>query len=1233
MIIKRSICTFSLLLVVPLFVGLFAVSASAEVSGPWWRVVSGARPSFLQVEEGGHQGEGQIVVDVSNVGDASSSGEVVVRDVLPTGELVPLEVEGRLYEGAGNFATKQPAVLCVQPAGPCSFSGRVLPYATLELRFKVKVKPAEDDQLCEVSDTSVCAVNSVSVSGGGAPGASVSRPVVVSEGSERPVGFGVEQYEVAPEEEGGGPVVQAGKHPYQVTGTLVLNQAGAKTSPDYEAFPAGGLVKDLAGLLPPGLIGNPTPFARCSLASFPNTCPEDSVIGVAMVEYDLPGGGGLQYSSAPIDNLAPSQGEPARFGFEVGGQQVFIDAHVRSGRDYGVTLSTSNVTQAIEFLSYKLTFWGVPGEASHNVDRGLGCKAEEEGEPVSRIREHGLLPCVPLEGLSSPPFLAMPTACNGPLHTSTEADSWNDPKPEGQRETYLETAPMPAMSGCNQLPFAPQIRVTPDGNTASSPSGLRVDVHVPQTSILEAGSLAQSAVRGITVALPAGVVLNPSGAGGLQACSGDPGALAAGHLGSPGDQIGFLGSEELNREYEPGVGTQTFTPMKPGGFGSEGEEAVLKPGINFCSNASKIGTVTIKSPLLPVEQPLTGSVYLASQEQNPFGSLIAIYIVAEDPVSGTVVKLAGESRLCQAPGEAIDGMTCEALGQIITTFKGNPQLAFEDAELHFYGGERAPLATPTRCGTYETKAAFVPWSAERWDEAVLTAHSSSTFQITQGAPTLAEPLGSACPGQTLPFNPSLTGGGRNVNAGAFSPFTLTLNRLPGEQNLSSVEAILPPGLSGILTGVELCREPQANTGSCGPNSLIGETTVSVGVGGDPYTVTGGKFYLTGPYNGTNECTTPGTNGCAPFGITFEVPAKAGPFDFAKTAHNHPACDCVLVRGKIEINPLTAALTVTSNPPGTPDAIPTSLEGVPLEIQHINAITTRTNFQFNPTNCNPTQIVANIHSSENQTIRATIPFQVTNCAALKFEPKFEVSTSGHPSKADGTSLTASVIEPPGALTTQANISYVKVELPKQLPSRLTTLQKACTLAQFNTNPATCPPESDIGHAVVHTPLIPVPLEGPAIFVSHGGEAFPTLTLVLQGYGVTIDLIGDTFISKAGITSTTFHTVPDQPFNTFTLTLHNGPYSALTAVGNPCAETNTITVKKKERKKIHGRTKTVTVKIKKTKATTLTMPTEFVGQNGATLKQTTTIKIENCPKSTVKHTTKHKKNHKGGKKGKK
>ncbi len=254
---------------------------------------------------------------------------------------------------------------------------------------------------------------------------------------------------------------------------------------------------------------------------------------------------------------------------------------------------------------------------------------------------------------------------------------------------------------------------------------------------------------------------------------------------------------------------------------------------------------------------------------------------------------------------------------------------------------------------------------------------------------------------------------------------------------------------------------------------------------------------------------------------------------------------------------------------------------------------RPGFTFNPTNCNPKTITGTIYSTEGASSPVSVPYQVTNCAILKFAPKFAVSTSGMTSRANGASLHVNLSYPNAPQDTQANIARVKVELPKQLPSRLTTLQKACSSAQFEANPAGCPVASIVGHAKAITPLVPVPLEGPAYFVSHGGEAFPSLVLVLQGYGVTIDLVGTTFIDKAGITSSTFKTVPDAPVGSFELTLPQGQFSALAANGNLCKDK-------------------------------LSMPTEFVAQNGAEIHETTKIEVTGCGKA--KHAKKGKKSSK-------
>ncbi len=1163
-----------LFLLVPLLLILVAAFAAtpafATGPAPWWHLTSGSTPANLPPE-----GKGQIVVTAANLGDADANGSttpVRITDTLPAG-VKAVAVGG--FAGAENTdsTTSRGAAQCPSArelkegaALACTFTGVLPPYEQIRIVISVVVEEG----------ASSGEVNQASVSGGGAAqGASVARPVTID---EVPTPFGVENYEIIAEEEGGAVDTQAGSHPFQLTTTLELNQASEPTHP-----PA--LAKDLHFILPPGVVGNPTVFPQCPVAKFlqeihgepVDACPNDTAMGTATVRIFLSepysgGGHSSLVKTVPVFNLTPQVGEPARFGFYVEKSPVYLETSVRAGGDYGVTVSVDNITDAITFMTSRVTLWGVPGAASHDNSRGWSCIDD------GALRLSVLPPCIPLDQEDPPPFLALPTSCTAPLESSVEADSWRD---QGVFETYHQNPidPMPALDGCNRLPFRPEVRVSPDVQDASNPSGLKVDVHVPQSVDLDSEGLSASDVKNIVVALPAGVAINPSAGDGLEACSSDPGDLASGQLGSPGDQIGYEGKRELGSL--PGIETLLFTPKLPESFGTEGEEATLRPGLNFCSNASKIGEVTIHSPLLP--NPITGFVYLAAQESNPFGSLLAMYIVAEDPTAGVLVKLAGEVQLCKGAGEVISGQTCQVLGQIVSTFANSPQAPFEDAELHFFGGERAPLAMPSRCGAYTTNATFAPWSGNE------PSNVSSVFDITSGPKTLSEPGGSPCPGASLPFNPSLTGGGLSVNAGWFSPFTLTMTRQDGEQNLQSVEAHLPPGLSGILSNIELCPEPQANQGACGPNSLIGETTVSVGVGGTPYTVRGGKFYLTGPYNGSGGCTV-GTSGCAPFGVSFVVPAKAGPFDFAKTKANHPACDCVLVRGKIEINPITAAVTITSNPPGTPDAIPTSIEGVPLEIQHVNAITTRTDFQFNPTNCSKMEVTGTIHSSEGATDTISVPFQVTNCAALKFAPKFAVSTSAKTSRANGESLAVKLTYPNAPFGTQANIAKVKVELPKQLPSRLTTLQKACTAATFDANPAACPAASIVGHAKAITPLIPVPLEGPAYFVSHGGEAFPSLVIVLQGYNVTIDLVGSTFINKAGITSSTFKTVPDQPVGSFELTLPQGRYSALAAHGDLCTDK-------------------------------LTMPTEFLAQNGAEIHESTKIAVTGCPKH-VRHKRKQK-----------
>jgi hypothetical protein len=1063
----------------------------------------------------GGRADGEILVTADNLGDAIVNGfssALQIKDVLPAG-LKPVGISGTSPQR--EVAAKRIFMPCSLKTISCEFTGTLASSEQLEVRIAVVVEPG----------ASSGEENAVSVSGGEAPEAQVTRPITVS---SEPTPFGVEDHELTPEGEGGAPATQAGSHPFQLTDTLVLNQA-ADTAPldERPELRSAALAKDVSFNWPPGLIGNPTAVPRCSLEQFnkivgftneENECSPQTVVGVAAVTAYEPETLGILTFTVPLFNLEPAVGEPARFGFfvAIANTPVLIDPSVRTGGDYGITVRTQNIPETATLLSSVVSVWGVPGDSRHDSARGWGCLLQARGIPAEERS-----PCAAGEAQHPPPFLSLPTSCTGPMLTTVEGDSWSELVPTNALLNRFEIG---GLDGCNRLPFNPEIKASPDGQHASTPTGLTVDVHVPQEGVLNPAGLADSNIKDIAVTLPDGMTVNPASADGLQACSEN--------------QIGFTGFNEFNPVFETGIKTALFTPRLP---------EPVQQGVNFCPDAAKVGTVTIKTPLLPAGQFLTGAVYLAApapneeEGQNPFKTLVAMYILAKDPISGTLVKLPGKVLLNQATG------------QLVSTFENTPQLAFEDAELHFFGGDRAPRSTPAHCGTYTTDASFTPWSGNP------PVKSSSSFNITSG------PNGSPCPSTALPFTPTLAAGTTNINAAAFSPLTTTISREDGNQNIQSVQLHMPPGLSGILSGVKLCPEAQANAGTCGPESLIGHTIVSVGLGGNPFSVTGGEVFLTEKY------------GSAPFGLSIVNPAKAGPFDLGK----------VVVRAKIEVDPTTTELTVTT---GT---IPHILDGIPLQIKHVNVTIDRPGFTFNPTNCNKMMITGNIGSVEGATSPVSVPFHVTNCATLKFAPKFSVSTSGKTSRAKGASLTAKLSYPKTPQGTQANITRVKVDLPKQLPSRLTTLQKACTNKQFETNPANCPTASKIGHATVTTPLLPVPLTGPAIFVSHGGEAFPSLTMVLQGYGVTVDLVGTTFISKTGITSTTFKTVPDVPFNTFQLTLPQGKYSALAANGNLC----------------------------KSK---LTMPTSFIAQNGTTIHQSTKITVANCPKTKKTKKQKHKTN---------
>jgi hypothetical protein len=1073
---------------------LAAATATAATPAPGWTIDSFALPSDFSAADNAEclntlsqetptcdayrvtvAEAGSAAVTDNSSGDGSA---VMLSDQVPAGLTVqrvaffwsrlPAAFGGPRQDlGTNSFGTLFCTTTPVQCQLPTDDFG--LPAIAPDDQVEMVVYVTIDDPSASGSLT-----NSSSVSGGDAPAASASSQNTV--GSSSP-SFGAAGFSSYASGADGQPATQAGDHPYELTTRIDLANERRNLPDEFGAVNLTSTedIKDVVVDLPLGLLGSALATPQCTFAQLssqqPPTdgCPADTRIGTILTEpvtFDSVGAFGAPGS---IFNMVPEHGVAAEFAFDdsLGGAHVLYARAVPSPAGYVLQVTSPQVAQ-IRLTDVITTFFGNPAarDATGNA-------------PVAMFTN--------------------PSVCDGqPLKTTLHMDSWLHPgrlnadgTPDLSDPNWTTaTSISPRVTGCNKLSFQSTMTLQPDTTVADSPSGVHVDIKVPQTT--DANTLATPPLKDASVTLPPGFTVDPSSADGLGACS--PSEIALGSAASP-----------------------------------------------TCPDSSKIGTVELTTPLLP--GTLTGSVYLASQFDNPFHSLLAGYIVVDDAATGVVIKIPGN--LTPDP----------QTGQITGVFDNNPQFPFSELKLDFNGGSRGVLATPESCGAFTATSVFSPWSAPDSGPA---ATPSDSFSINSGC--------------VSGFAPSFTAGTTNPQAGRFSPFVLALSRSDTDQNLQGLTVKLPPGMLAKLAGVSECSEAalasissqpgtgaaQAANPSCPANSQVGTVEAGSGVGPSPFFL-GGKAYLTGPYKG------------APYGLAVVVPAVAGPLDLGT----------VVVRQALYVDPTTAQVTAVS------DQFPTILDGIPLRVRRVDVNLNRPNFTFNPTNCDPMAIMGLISSTGGLGATLSPRFQVGGCAGLSFKPRFSASTQGHTTKANGASLTAKLSYPNAPQGTYTNITKVKVELPKQLPSRLTTLQKACTNAQFEANPAGCPPASFIGHATVHTPLLPVPLTGPAIFVSHGGEAFPSLVIVLQGNGVTIDLVGTTFISKAGVTSTTFKTVPDTPFNDFELTLPQGKFSAL-ASNLPASANGSFCGQK------------------------LVMPSEFVAQNGAVIRHNTAVTTTGCAK---------------------
>lgn len=854
--------------------------------------------------------------------------------------------------------------------------------------------------------------------------------------------FGIETFEVEATGPAAEPVVQAGSHPFSLTTNINF------THHEFEnEFGEVFLIpekdpKDIEVNLPQGFVVNPNATAtRCTGAEIVQEggCPNSSAVGIVVARTSF-----FPQAPSPIFNMVPPPGAPAELAFNLGGTGAVVNlvGGVRTGGDYGLSAEVTGITQKLSVDGATVTLWGDPSAESHDKQRGncdyfsgKGKVAEEEEEREREINEKGstnpnrtFFCAVPR---TKTPFLTMPSACSGAVFGTARADSWQEPG--AFTPVTASTVGIGPVTGCSRLGFQPSVEVAPQPAAAApeQPIGLDVDVKIPQEESI--AGLAEANLKQAVVSLPAGVAISPSAANGLSACSEEQIAL---HSSTSG----------------------------------------------HCPAASKIGSAEVITPLL--RQPLKGAVYLAQQERNPFGSLLAMYLVVEG--SGVVVKLAGHVEA--------DPVT----GQLTTTFDNNPELPFSDLKVSIFGGARAPLISPSSCGTYTSTTGLTPWSATP------TVTATSAFSVTGGC--------------TSSFKPAVTAGTSANQAGGSGAFSTTISRGDGERRLNRISERLPVGLIGDLKGVPRCAEAQANAGTCPSTTLIGHVSTAAGPGADPVYV-GGNVFLTEPYAG------------APFGLSIVVHAAAGPFDLG----------IVVVRAKIEVDRHTAAVSVLSDP------LPTILKGIPLDVRSVQVNVDRAGFIRNPTGCKHLTIGSEIESTDGAHSNGSVPFQAANCERLGFAPKLTVRSQARISRSDGAYLEVRVTTHSG----QSNIAKVHTQIPRQLPSRLTTLQKACRERVFNANPSSCPAESVIGQASAVTPILNQSLQGPVYIVSHAGASFPDVVAVLQGEGITYELVGNTDI-KHGITYSTFNAVPDVPVSMFDLVLPRGPHSIFGAIATPCGQ---------------------------------------------------------------------------------
>lgn len=970
-------------------------------------------------------GSADYWINVNNVGDTASSGPITLTVDLPAGVTFQ-----SMRQNTSTAQEIHAEWTCAGPAGgsvvTCTTSSQVPRHriATgLVLTVGVDPLAAEGE-----------GVTTATLAGGGA--LATATDVELVRISSTPASFGIVPGSFAAgffAEDGLTPVREAGAHPDLATFAFDFNSI---VNPLPEApnnkVPAG-FVRDLTVDLPPGFVGYPSAVGECEPSELiVERCPPSSQVGVIEATTEpilvLANTTFTSYVSG-VYNMVHPRGTVTDLGLAIAGNAVHVKVSLDAANDYAVRSTVSNVNESSPVFFQKLTLWGVPADPGHDSQR---CQ-----RPY--LTESSCSTDAPLK-----PFLTVPSQCGvNQTMRLLRYDSWQATGvfgPEVDDQLPGET------TNCDRPRFEPAIAVHPTSQQANTPTGLEVQLKVPQND--NPNGLATPPVKSIAVTLPEGMALSPAAANGLASCS------------------------------EPQIGLGTDDPIT-------------------CPDSSRIGTVKLKTPVLGKE--LEGTVYLAAQKANPFGSTFAIYLAIHDTEErGVLVKLPGKIALDQATG------------RITTTFDELPQLPFEEVDLTLRSGNRAPLVNPPVCGTETVSAQLASWA--RPDEPVSL---QSSFGVGEG------PEGSACPAGIggRPFAPGFSAGTLNPVAGAYSPFVLRVTRPDADQDLSRIDTTLPEGLLAKIAGIPYCPEaalaaigtgegtgvPELARPTC-PASQIGTVSAGVGSGPEPDYFPG-KVYLAGPYKS------------APLSLAIIVPAVAGPFDLGN----------VLVRAGIFVDPATAQVKAVSDP------FPTILYGVPLHQRDIRLNIDRPETTMNPTSCEPTSVKARVSSTTGSSADLSNRFQVGDCAALPFKPKLALRVFGPTHRNAKPRLRAVLTTKPG----EANIRRAQVNLPHSEFLEQGHIKTVCTRVQFaagDGNGSACPKGSIYGRARAFTPLLDKPLEGP-VYLRSSSHKLPDLVAALNGQ-IDIALDGTIDSGKNQGIRNTFEMVPDAPVSKFILEMRGG-----------------------------------------------------------------------------------------------